>query len=185
MSSFSVSKTYEVSFRGLNFKIEILTDLNRSCRGLLLGDQCRGDPWGDTSTSDAHCSTCAAWWSWWRWRGDGGYGGGHPGHSRTPVRDLHSAALRSHSTFLPRFLRLPHLVGGCLPGHQLSFWHLLPPVPYAELTEECQTVLPAMQPQPSAVVMLFQSKARDSKWGYFTRNTQLQTECTLFLVCWE
>lgn len=139
-----------------------LTDLYWSCRGFLLGDRCRGDPRGDTGTGDANGSSCAAQWSGWRWRGDGGCGGGHPGHSSTPVRDLRRTADRPHSTFLPRFLRLPHMVGGCLPGHQLSLWHLLPPVPYAELTEECHTVLPAMQPHPSDVVMLLPRLAADS-----------------------
>lgn len=155
-----------------------MTNLNRSFRGLLVADQCWGDSWSDAGTGDAHCSTGVTRGSGWRWRRSGGYGGGHPSHGCALVWGLHGASLSPHSTFLPRFLRLPRVVGRCLPGHQLSFWHILPPVSYAELSEECHLLLSAMQPQPPAV--------KDCKKGVISSKTQkLQTDCILFLVCRE
>lgn len=128
--------TFLLLLTHLVVKSKYWTDLYRSCRGLLLEPWCREASRGDAGTGHAHSSTCASRWSRWRWRGGGGHGRGHPGHGGTPVGGLHSTEVRPHSTFLPGFLRLPHLVGRCLPGHQLSVWYLLPPVPYAELTEE-------------------------------------------------
>ena len=136
-----------------------------------MGERCRGDARGDSSAGDAHGCSCAAWCCRWRWRGRGRHGGGHPGHSSTPVRDLHSAAVRPHSNFLPRFLRLPHLVGSCLPGHQLSVWHLLPSVPYAELTVECHTVPPAVQPPALSCWMVWQRIAANSRGAFSFQHT--------------
>lgn len=105
-------------------------------RWFLLGRQRGRDPRRDPGPGDAHRSSRSPRRPRRWWRGHGGHGGGHPGHRGPPVWGLHRAALRPHSHLLPRPLRLPHVVGGRLPGHQLPVWHLLPPVPHGELTEQ-------------------------------------------------
>lgn len=105
-----------------------------------MAERRREDPWSDPSAADAHRRPGAARRCGRRRGRRGGRGGGHPGHGGPLVRGLLGAALGAHAHFLPRIIRLPHVVGGRLPGHQLSLWHVLPPVPHAELTQECRTL---------------------------------------------
>lgn len=158
LKGFSVSETYQPLV---------------CCRGLLLEYRRPGYPRGDTGGRDAHSCTRPAWRSRWRWRRDGRHGGRRPSHSSSTVGDLHSTAICPHSAFLQRVLCLSHLVGGCLPGHKLSVWHLLPSVPYAKLRKmQCHSSVHAAQ-----------DTCRQPR-GRFT-TTQLQIDCTVFLVATE
>lgn len=98
-----------------------------------MGSGHRGDSWSDSGRGDVYGSTCPVGRAGRGRRRDGGHGGRHPGHGGSPVGDLHGSALRPHAALLPGFLILPHLVGRCLPAHQLFVWDLLSPVSNAEL----------------------------------------------------